>query len=136
MATTTTTTTKKDSNKKPRLDATADNDYYEYTSCECVYVAVFQEEMSPAVILGVFGKLVDANDECLYQAAQLGVTLSGEKQAALREAEPMRWDNPEGLSCWVERHRVRDGCEFTLHRRATMPAGGIDCTAWLRQQQS
>lgn len=131
---TTTTTTSKDSNTKTRLDA--DNDYHDYMSSNYVYVAVFQEETAPAVILGVFGKLVDANDECLYQAAQLGVTLSGEKQAALREAEPMRWDNPEGLSCWVERHRVRDGCEFTLHRGSTVPTAGIDCSAWVRQQQS
>lgn len=81
-----------------------------------VYVALYQEGQLPAVILGVFSKLTDANDECFAQAARLEVTLSGERQAELREIELLRWDNPQGLSCWVESHRVRDECDFTLHK--------------------
>lgn len=96
-----------------------------------VYVTIYQGGAATAVILGVFDKLVDANDECLHRAAQLGVTLSGEKQAQLREAELMRWDNPEGLSCWVEAHLVRDNCVFTVHRNNDQETS-IDCSAWIQ----
>lgn len=63
-------------------------------------------------ILGVFADLQDANAECLRQGQSAGVFLSkgssttGPDTSTFSPVEPMRWDTPEGDSCWVEGHTV------------------------------
>lgn len=75
-----------------------------------VYIVVHRDSDAAATILGVFARLGDANDECLAQASQAGfrdVPHSG----TLGDVAPLRWDAPEGVSCWVETHNVRPAVE-------------------------
>jgi hypothetical protein len=79
-----------------------------------VYVVVYNDDCgaAPAAILGVFSQLQDANAECQRHAAVAGFRLSSDSGTAgpdrghLVPVEPMRWDSPEGVSCWVEEHAV------------------------------
>jgi hypothetical protein len=72
-----------------------------------VYV-LLQGDISVTNVLAVFADLQDANHECLRQAQLAGVDLSsasstmGPDTAHLTPVEPLRWDTPDGVSCWVE----------------------------------
>lgn len=73
---------------------------------------VIQTLDSTTTVLGVFADLQDANEECLRQATLAGVTLAvtsttmGPDRAHHSPVEPMRWDTPEGDSCYVEMFAV------------------------------
>ena len=63
-------------------------------------------------VLGLYADLRDANEECLKYARGAGIVLEhenstfGPDDGHYAPTEPMRWDAPEGLSCWVEQHTV------------------------------
>lgn len=72
-----------------------------------VYI-LLQGDLPVTNVLAVFADLQDANEECLRQATLAGVDLSssssttGPDKAHLTPIEPLRWDTPDGVSCWVE----------------------------------
>ncbi|KAL0942813.1 actin polymerization protein [Colletotrichum truncatum] len=59
---------------------------------------------SSTTVLGVYAGLADANDEVRKLALEQGAKLD---DAAAHNTEPVRWDTPEGVSCWVELHAVK-----------------------------
>ncbi|CAH0058800.1 unnamed protein product [Clonostachys solani] len=72
-----------------------------------VYI-LFQHDTRSTSIVEVFADVQDANNECLQQASSHGVTLTSKSSTTGPDnhffcpVEPLRWDTPEGLSCWVE----------------------------------
>ncbi|CAI6097633.1 unnamed protein product [Clonostachys chloroleuca] len=72
-----------------------------------VYI-LFQHDTNSTNIVEVFADVQDANNQCLQQAYSHGITLankpstSGPDNHVFCPVEPLRWDTPEGLSCWVE----------------------------------
>ncbi|OAQ83517.1 hypothetical protein VFPBJ_02285 [Purpureocillium lilacinum] len=81
---------------------------------QTVYVlAHYDHAAGAATICGVFAELQDANAECLQLARRAGITLTNELSTTgpdgmhLSPVEPLRWDAPEGVSCWVEAHAVK-----------------------------
>ena len=74
---------------------------------------VIHRDDTTVTILGVFASLTDANTACIFRGKEEGIQLTGQSTEPAHEdsgvmpVEPMRWDSPEGVSCWVETHRVR-----------------------------
>ncbi|CAH0018027.1 unnamed protein product [Clonostachys rhizophaga] len=72
-----------------------------------VYI-LFQQDTDSTSIVEVFADVQDANNECLQQANSHGITLTNKQSTSGPDShffcpvEPLRWDTPEGLSCWVE----------------------------------
>ncbi|KAH7325784.1 hypothetical protein B0I35DRAFT_405130 [Stachybotrys elegans] len=92
-----------------------------------VYVLMHQDSGVGATVLGVFADMSDANERCLRQATDLGVPLvresptEGPDHQHNRPMEPMRWDTAEGVSCWVEEHRV-EPCRVIKPPKLSAPA--------------
>lgn len=59
---------------------------------------------STTTVLGVHAGLADANAEVRRLAREQGVNLAG---VAANDISPVRWDAPDGTSCWVEAHAVK-----------------------------
>lgn len=78
---------------------------------ETVYVLLHCDTVTTNV-LSIFADMQDANDECLRHAHGEGVTLTSESSTMgpdkhhITPVEPLRWDTPEGVSCWVEAFQV------------------------------
>ncbi|VUC34783.1 unnamed protein product [Clonostachys rosea] len=77
-----------------------------------VYILFQHDDTRSTNIVEVFADVQDANNECLQQASTHGVTLTKESATNGPDnhffcpVEPLRWDTPEGLSCWVEGFEV------------------------------
>ena len=73
-----------------------------------VYILLHADPDTTTSVIAVYASLTDANNDCLGQARAAGVTLSsdsatmGPAQDTITPIEPVRWDTPEGVSCWVE----------------------------------
>ncbi|KYK60595.1 hypothetical protein DCS_01732 [Drechmeria coniospora] len=78
---------------------------------ETVYILLRREGMT-TTILSAFVDLQDANEECLHHARLGGIPLTRESGSVGPEEthnlpiQPVRWDAPEGTSCWVEGHKL------------------------------
>ncbi|GAB0135741.1 hypothetical protein EsDP_00004068 [Epichloe bromicola] len=80
-----------------------------------VHVVIHRDDTT-VTVAGVFASLSDANAECLRLCEEAGLQLKGVKKGVEdgksegdmnpMKDEPLRWDSPEGLSCWVETHGV------------------------------
>lgn len=63
------------------------------------------DEASSTTVLGAYAALADANEEVRRLALEQGGAQVDEAAAA-KSSEPVRWDAPDGVSCWVELHAV------------------------------
>ncbi|KAF9880757.1 hypothetical protein CkaCkLH20_01799 [Colletotrichum karsti] len=61
------------------------------------------DETSSTSVLGVYAALADANEEARRLAQEQGDAAVVHESAA---TEPVRWEAPDGASCWVEMHAV------------------------------
>ncbi|KZL68369.1 actin polymerization protein [Colletotrichum incanum] len=60
---------------------------------------------STTSVLGAYAGLADANAEARRLAQDQGVKVGDE--GAANDINPVRWDAPDGASCWVEMHAVK-----------------------------
>lgn len=74
-----------------------------------VYLVIYQD--TTVTISGVYANLDDANAECLRSSDDAGKDLLAQRSKrgpggdALTDVL-LRWDSPDGISCWVEKHDV------------------------------
>ncbi|KAG6090436.1 hypothetical protein E4U15_005028 [Claviceps sp. LM218 group G6] len=72
-----------------------------------VHVVVHQDD-TVVTIAGIFSSLSAANAACLRLCEEAGLQREGvggqEAGEASRPLKPLRWNSPEGISCWVETH--------------------------------
>lgn len=73
-----------------------------------VCVLIERNDAITTTVLAVYADLQDANEACLRRATMAGVSLTssasttGPDKSHIKPIEPVRWDTPEGDSCWVE----------------------------------
>ncbi|KAF4463465.1 hypothetical protein FALBO_9721 [Fusarium albosuccineum] len=92
-----------------------------------VFVLLHRDTSSTVSIVSVFLDLQDANAACLHHAQEAGVDVkpaasapNSENKPSLNK-EPLRWEAPDGTSCWVERHTVTP-------RKTLVPGGAAAAT--------
>ncbi|OHE91407.1 hypothetical protein CORC01_13325 [Colletotrichum orchidophilum] len=64
------------------------------------------EASSTTTVLGAFAALADANAEVRRVSREQGGAASSAVDAT-SDLNPLRWDAPDGVSCWVELHAVK-----------------------------
>lgn len=73
-----------------------------------VCLLIERNDAISTTVLAVYADLQDANEACLRRATMAGVSLTsgastmGPDKSHIKPIEPVRWDTPEGDSCWVE----------------------------------